>query len=266
VGHLAVLRALRFANQADLVIAPTAALAADLKARGVRAPIEVVPTGVRQPLARGKEAHVALRRTLGVESAAPLCLSVGRLAREKNQAFLLHAFAHIRRDLPGACLLLVGDGDDRPRLERLAGQLGLEGSVRFMGVVPHEGVGEYYGAADLFLFPSTSETQGLVVLEALATGLPVVAVASEAAAELLADGLAGTMTPEDPELFATRMVALWNAPERQRAMGVAGRTIAARFTPEISAAKLLRLYQELLEAHGRAPIPAVVSSCAREGT
>lgn len=266
VGPLAVRRALRFANRVNLVIAPTAAVAADLKARGVRAPIEVVPTGVLLPPPSEPEGRAALRRTLGIGSTGPVCLSVGRLAREKNQAFLLQAFVHVRRVLPGACLLLVGDGDDRPRLLRLAGELGLGGAVRFVGVVPHEQVNDYCGAADLFLFPSTSETQGLVVLEALATGVPVMAVASEAAAELLADGAGGIMTPEDPQLFAASVVALWNTPERRRAMEAAGRTIAARFTPGASAATLLRLYQELIEAHGRLPRSATVSSCAREGT
>jgi 1,2-diacylglycerol 3-alpha-glucosyltransferase len=173
---------------------------------------------------------------------------------------------HVRRDLPGACLFLVGDGDDRPRLLRLAGELGLGGAVRFVGVVPHEKVNEYYGAADLFLFPSTTETQGLVVLEALATGVPVVAVASEAAAELLADGAAGVMTPEDPQRFAASVVALWNAPERRLGMGAAGRAMAARFNPGASAARLLRWYQSLIEAHGRLPRSATVSSSAREDT
>jgi 1,2-diacylglycerol 3-alpha-glucosyltransferase len=266
VGLLALRRALRFANRADLVIAPTAALAADLKTRGVRAPIEAVPTGVSLPSTFGAEARFARRRALGIEPQGPVFLSVGRLAREKNQAFLLQAFRYVRRDLPCACLLLVGDGDDRPRLLRLASGLGLGGAVRFVGAVPHEQVNIYCGAADLFLFPSTSETQGLVVLEALATGAPVVAVASQAAAELLADGAAGIMTPEDPQLFAASVVALWNAPERRRAMQAAGRAIAARFTPEVSAATLLRLYESLLEAHGRLPRPAAVSSCARERT
>ena len=111
----------------------------------------------------------------------------------------------------------------------------------------------FAAAADLFLFPSTSETQGLAALEALAAGLPVVAVASEAALDLLQDESAGILCPEDPEVFAGRVAALWAAPEWRAMMAEAARRLAARFTPETSAAKLLDLYGELVRARRRVP-------------
>jgi 1,2-diacylglycerol 3-alpha-glucosyltransferase len=123
-----------------------------------------------------------------------------------------------------------------------------------MGAVPHEAVGEYYLAVDLFLFPSTSETQGIVVLEALAAGLPVVAVHSDAAADLLADGAGGTLTPGDSALFAKGVLSLWGQPERRKAMGVAGRGIAAGYAPGLCADRLLSLYEELARACRVAPV------------
>jgi len=256
VARLAIQRALRFAKSADLVIAPAPSVARDLAARGVRTPIEVIPTGVPIMPQPTHEARDARRMALGLGAGGPLCLSIGRLAREKNQAFLLHAFSRVIRALPSARLVLVGDGDDRGRLTRLANDLGIWSSVRFIGSVPHERVADYTSAADLFLFPSTSETQGLAALEALAAGLPVVAVMSEAGADLLADEPAGILCPEDPDVFARSVLALWASPERRRAMSVAARRLAARYAPEATAARLLSLYQDLYGARRSATASA----------
>jgi glycosyltransferase involved in cell wall biosynthesis len=256
VARMAVRQATAFANRADLVIAPGPSVARALRAQGVRSPIAVVPTGVTLPGPADEAMRLRRRQALGLEEDAPVCLSVGRLAREKNQAFLLTAFAAILTRLPAARLLLVGEGDDRPRLETMTGNLGIGGSVRFVGAVPHEGVGEYYLAADLFLFPSTSETQGIVVLEAMAAGLPVVAVASDAAADLFADNEAGVITPEDPPGFAGRVADLWGQPERRKAMAAAGRRIAAGYGPDACAATLLDLYREVIRTRRTAPVRA----------
>jgi len=256
VARLALRRALRFAAQADLVIAPAPSLARDLRARGLTTPIEVVPTGVPLPPAAGPEARHARRQALGLGPGNPLCMSVGRLAPEKNLRFLLAAFARILAEMPEARLVLVGDGDDRPRLEQEAADLGIQASVSFAGGVAQERVHDYNLAADLFLFPSTSETQGLVALEALAAALPVVAVASKAAGDLFGEGTGGLLTPEDPEAFARTVVTLWGQPDRCRALGEAGRRTAARYTPEVSAARLLELYQGLLVASRSRALPA----------
>jgi glycosyltransferase involved in cell wall biosynthesis len=145
-------------------------------------------------------------------------------------------------------LVLVGDGDDRPRLEGLARAMGAGDRVRFVGAAPHEAVGDYLQAADLFLFSSTSETQGIGALEALAAGLPVVAVRSDAAVDLLEDGQGGIITEEDPVAFAAGLVELWRQPERRQAMSLAARRVAARYDPGVCAARLLGLYEELIRA------------------
>ena len=253
VARLAVRQAVAFANHADLVIVPGPAVARTLHAHGVKTPVAIVPTGVALPAESGKNSRMEVRQALGLGEGAPLCLSVGRLAREKNQGFLLSAFALILKDLPAARLVLVGEGDDRPRLERLTRVLGIGERVRFVGAVPHEAVGDYYRAADLFLFPSTSETQGIVVLEAMAADLPVVAVASDAAADLFGDGRGGILTPEEPAPFARSVVELWGQPERRQAMGMAGRQITAAYAPDACAAKLLGLYEELIRVSRAVP-------------
>jgi len=246
VAALALRQAVAFANRADLVVVPAPSVAHRLQGLGVRSPLAVVPTGVPTPPVVTAERRDCLRATLGVGATGPLCLSVGRLAREKNHRFLLTAFSEILRQLPAARLALVGDGDERFRLEAECRRLGLARAVRFTGAVPHEAVPEYYLTADLFLFASTSETQGLAALEALAAGLPVVAVSSDAAADLLRGSAAGILTPEAPEPFAESVVALWNHPEAREAVRRAGWGVAARYAPDACAATLLGLYTQLL--------------------
>ncbi len=248
LARLALRRALAFAARADLVIAPGPSVARDLRARGLQSRIEILPTGVPPVAQAGRGNRTERRLALHLDGGSPLCLCVGRLAREKNLAFLLAAFALVRRAVPTARLILVGEGDDRSRLERLSADLGLTQAVEFVGSVPHEAIPGYYLAADVFLFPSTSDTQGLVALEALAAGLPVVAVTSEAALDLLRDGRSGLLAPEDPGAFARAVVTLWGQADRRQAMSEAGRQVAAEFTPERCAERLLAVYRELLEA------------------
>ena len=253
VAALAVRQAVAFANRADLVVVPAPSLTRRLRALGVRTPLAVVPTGVPTPPAMAPDRRHHLRQVLGAVAGGPLCLCVGRLAREKNLPVLLAAFARVLHRLPAALFALVGDGDERSSLEAECRRLGITQAVRFVGAVPHEAVHEYYQAADLFLFGSTSETQGLAALEALAAGLPVVAVSSEAAADLLADAAAGIMTEDAPEPLARSVIDLWNLPEAREAMRQAGRRVVARLSPDASAAVLLGLYGELLEERQAAP-------------
>jgi 1,2-diacylglycerol 3-alpha-glucosyltransferase len=255
-ARLAAWRALRFAQQADLVIAPARSVARELQAMGLRRPVEVIPTGVPVPPLRPGARHDARQEFQLVGD--PLCMSVGRLAPEKNLRFLLQAFRRILHALPAARLVLVGDGDDRPALLRLAHELGIADAVRLVGALPHERVSDYLAAADLFLFPSTSETQGLAALEALAVGLPVVAVASPAATDLFAQEQPGRLAPEDPEAFARQAQSLWRDPDRAGLSGAA-RRVAQAYTPEKVAARLLALYADLLQAY-RVPREAAAPS------
>ncbi len=246
VAALAVRQAVAFANRADLVVVPAPSLTCRLRALGVRAPLHVVPTGVAIPPELAPDRRRHLRQELGAAEGGPLCLTVGRLAREKNLPILLAAFALVRRQLPAARFALVGDGDERSSLQTECQRLGLARAVCFVGALPHETVHEVYQAADLFLFGSTSETQGLAALEALAAGLPVIAVTSDAAADLLVSAGAGIMTENAAEPLAHGVVDLWNRPETREAMGQAGRRVAARLSPEATAAALLDLYGALV--------------------
>ena len=226
VASLAVRLASRFAGSADLVIAPSARIAESLADLGVRAPIAVVPTGVPLDLFRPGDRGEA-RQRLGLDEDAPLCLYVGRLDREKSVERVIDAFGSIALVVSGARLLLVGQGSHETALRRLAGASPARSAIRFAGSVAREELPPYYQAADLFLFASETETQGLVLAEAHACGLPAVAVRASGVDEVVRDGETGLLTKAEVEELADAAIGLLLDAPRRSAMALAARALAA---------------------------------------
>jgi glycosyltransferase involved in cell wall biosynthesis len=217
----------RFAARTDTVIAPSHVIRRDLRARGVAVPIEVVPTGV--DLARFRPGDGAqARRRLGLAPAGPIVLYVGRLDPEKSVGRVLLAFERIASTVPEARLVLVGQGTEAERLQGQARRLSASGRITFLGVRAHEELPQCYQAADLFLFASETETQGLVLAEAAASGLPAVAVSAPGADEVVRDGDTGLLTKSDPAALAEAAVGLLLDGARRRGMAERARGVAER--------------------------------------
>jgi 1,2-diacylglycerol 3-alpha-glucosyltransferase len=216
-----------FAAQADAVLAPSAVIRDELHARGVRAPIAVVPTGIDLTRFRPGDREAA-RRSLGVGAGEPLVLYVGRLDREKSVDRVLSAFERVASTIPAARLVLVGQGTEADRLRRMAASLPMAQRIRFLGLRPHDALAECYQAADVFLFASETETQGLVLAEAAACGLPAVAVNAAGCDEVVRDGDTGILTKGDPAALAEAAIGLLLDPERRRAMARRAREMAER--------------------------------------
>jgi 1,2-diacylglycerol 3-alpha-glucosyltransferase len=225
VETAAVWLSARFAARADVVIAPSAVVRDELRTRGVEAPIAVVPTGVDlEAFAPGDRRGA--RRTLGLSFDDPLVLYVGRLDREKSVERVLLAFDRIASTVPAARLALVGRGMEAERLARFARRLGAGSRILFAGGRPHDTLPAWYRAADLFLFASETETQGLVLAEAAACGLPAVAVSAPGCDEVIHDGETGLLTKGDPTALAEAAIGLLLDAERRTTMGRWARQIA----------------------------------------
>jgi len=234
----------RFAGSADAVIAPSALVRDQLRARGVTVPIAVVPTGVDLDRFRPSE-RTAARRALGLAGGVPLVLYVGRLDREKSVDRVLLAFDRIAGTLGGAQLWLVGQGKETEPLRRLATGLGASGRVHFAGVRAHERLPAWYQAADLFLFASETETQGLVLAEAAACGLPAVTVIAPGCDEVVRDGDTGILTKGDPAALAEAAIGLLLDGDRRRAMGARARQVAEQaFGVTLQVTRTLDVYAE----------------------
>jgi glycosyltransferase involved in cell wall biosynthesis len=241
----------RFAASADAVIAPSTLVRDQLRARGVAAPIAVVPTGV--DLDRFRPAsRAAARHALGLAAGVPLVLYVGRLDREKSVDRVLLAFDRISGTLGGAQLWLVGQGKETEALRRLAGGLGAGDRVHFAGVRAHERLAAWYHAADLFLFASETETQGLVLAEAAACGLPAVAVIAPGCDEVVRDGETGILTKGDPAALAEAAVGLLLDGDRRVTMAARARQIAEQaFDVRLQITRTLDVYAEALARAAR---------------
>jgi glycosyltransferase involved in cell wall biosynthesis len=238
----------RFAARADAVLSPSGLMREQLRARGVTAPIAVVPTGVDlQRFRPGSRA--AARRELGLPADDPLLLYVGRLDREKSIDRLLLAFDRIAGTLGRARLALVGQGKESEPLRRLAARLPAGERIHFAGVCAHDALAAWYQAADLFLFASETETQGLVLAEAAACALPAVAVLAPGCDEVVRDGESGILTKGEPAALAEAAIGLLLDAERRAAMGGRARQVAERhFDVDLQIARTLDVY---LEARAR---------------
>lgn len=186
-------------NRADCTFVPLQRLSAELAARGF-ARTEVVGRGVDTALFCPTRRSAALRESWGVAEDDPVLLYVGRLAREKNVSLALHTFNMVRYLRPRARMVVVGDGPLRGRLQREFP------AAFFVGNRRGEELASHYASADLFVFPSESETFGNVTLEALASGLPVVGFERAAVAEYVRDGCNGGLVPAGDESAFIRTV------------------------------------------------------------
>jgi 1,2-diacylglycerol 3-alpha-glucosyltransferase len=241
----------RFATRADAVIAPSALIRDQLQARGVTVPIAVVPTGV--DLVRFRPTgRAAARRALGLPPSDPLVLYVGRLDREKSVDRVLLAFDRLAGTLGRAHLWLVGQGKEAEALCRMTTRLAAGDRVHFAGVRAHEGLAAWYQAADLFLFASETETQGLVLAEAAACALPAVAVAAPGCDEVVRDGETGILTKADPAALAEAAIGLLLDADRRAAMGARARQVAEQsFDVTQQIARTLDVYESLAGARPR---------------
>jgi 1,2-diacylglycerol 3-alpha-glucosyltransferase len=240
-------------NALDAVIVPSKALHARLASYGVSTPLHILPTGiVLKDFTVGDGTR--FRVAHGIEPGRPVALFVGRVAFEKNIDFLLDVLVHARTMLPELLLLITGDGPAVPALKQRVASLHLGDSVRFLGYLERTtALPDCYAAADVFVFSSRTETQGLVLLEAMAMGLPVVALSAMGTADILDPGH-GCIAPQDePRQFAEAILRILTQPELRRRLAQQAREYARQWSDDALAHRLACLYRSLVDkANGAA--------------
>ena len=239
------------ASQADCLIAPTAKVRRLLLAYGVACPVSVIPSGIGLEPFRGEgdpARQSVLRRILGIPREHLILVNVGRLAGEKNLEELLR-FRAALGEAP-VTLLLVGDGPHRPCLEGMAGKLGLAApSVVFAGMAPPSQVADWYRLGDLFVGASTSETQGLTYVEALASGVPLLCRADPCLSEMLREGENGWQYQGEAD-FCRRLEDFLCHPALRERMGQAARRSAEPFSAEHFAERMEGVYRKQCARRG----------------
>ncbi len=232
----------RYYSRCDHVIVPSAATGRRLESYGVRTPWTAIPTGISFP---ASPADVDGREVAGASADERILLYLGRIAREKNLDLLLDAFRIVSRTDGSARLVVVGGGPYLERCQERARELGMDGRVTFTGPLPREVLPAVFRAAELFVFPSATETQGLVVGEAALHGLPCVAVDAGGTPEFVRHGETGLLVRPDAEEFAEAVLELLRDGQRREGFSRAAREFASSLTVDGMARKVLDVYRSV---------------------
>jgi len=217
-----------------------------LRENGVRTPICLVRPP-NKPMTPSPNARERIRAELGIPQDVPVILSAGRIAPEKGVEFLIESIARIPRGTDYRALI-VGGGPNELAVRKLAKKKRMN-RVIFTGEVPHALMADFYAAADMFAFPSQNDTLGLVLVEAMNSRLPCVAVAVNGPLEVICDGVTGYLTPPEPVAFAEGVSKLLHDRESRVHMGLNGPAWCRRLCAQDLAGELIGAYESAQKYH-----------------
>ena len=239
-----------FCNNCDHLIAPSLEMESIIKGFEVTTPISVIPSGVPLEKYRGGDAGW-LRLHYPIPAENRILLFVGRLTQEKNLPFLIQSFKEVRAQLPKTTLVIIAQGPLEEELKELVTSLDLvlDQDVIFTGALPFESLVNAYYSADLFVFASLTETQGLVLIEAMAAGLPVAAVRASGVQEMVEHGVDGLLAANDTSELARAVCRILNDKKLYRTLQVNARKKAEKLSCHNMALKLEKVYQDLVTSN-----------------
>ena len=236
-------------NSLDGMVVPSHPMLQVLRDYGITTPTEVIPTGIApESFVPGDRA--AFRRKFGIAPDRPTLLFVGRVAHEKNIDFLLKVVDRVRHEVADVLFVIAGEGPARDSLAHEVSALGLGANVMFLGYMNrHTELNSCYCSADIFIFASRTETQGLVLLEAMAQGVPVVSTAELGTRDVLKEGLGVWIAQEELGDFSGKVVSMLGDAQARKALNVSGRDYAREWSASRQAQQMLRLYHSVLDRH-----------------
>ena len=238
-----------FCNRCDQIIAPTANTKKYLESFRVKAPVEVIPSGIDMALVE-KASPYGISERFGIPKETPVLVFVGRLSKEKNIPFLFDAFKIVLDSLGAEkhqpLLLVVAGGPMEKEYKKIVSDMGILNDVVFAGQAPYPDILNYYKAGDIFVFSSKTETQGLVIAEAKACGLPAVALDAQGISECIHDGEDGFLVPENKQMFADKILLLLKNDALRKTMSKnAHQNAVSEFSSAILAKKLELIYNSV---------------------
>ncbi len=245
--RVAIQLATEYCNLCDRIIAPSDSITRLLKARGVTTPIRTIPTGIDVDFFASGNGE-RYREQTGIDRKAKVIGHVGRLAMEKNLTFIADAVAANLRQFPDAVFLLVGDGEARDEmLERLT-QQEVGGQIIAVGKLTGDALADAYAAMDWFVFASQTETQGLVIAEAMASGKPVCALDGPGVREIVHDGKNGLLLDSDASItdFTHALGSLMRDSEMSRRLAVNARMTAEDYGADRCVLHMLDCYADAI--------------------
>ena len=245
-------------NQVDAIVAPSQPMLDVLRSYGINTQVEVIATGL-QAHSFAEADGDAFRQQYAIDIARPMLLYVGRVAFEKNIHFLLKMVKQLSEVMPEVLFVITGEGPAEASLHAAVKTLGIEKNVQFIGYLNREKeLNACYKAADIFIFASKSETQGLVLIEAMAQGTPVVAIAELGTASILIEGEGAVIAPEDAPVFVQKVHSLLINPIHRQQLGQRGRAYAqSKWSALTQAERMVTFYADLIGASVKTKQPDV---------
>ena len=233
-------------NDVDALVVPSQAMLDVLLGYGVRRPARVIPTGIElKQFSRGD--GLRFRARYGIPPDRPMLVHVSRLAFEKNIDFLIRMLALVKTQLPSVLLVVAGEGPARRGLEAQARELGLADNTLFVGYLDRDGTLEdCFSAGAAFVFASRTETQGLVLLEAMALGVPVVSTAVMGTREVLGEGRGSLIAEEDEQAFADKCIRILTDPVLRESLAREGQAYAQSWSAPAMAERMLDFYKDVV--------------------
>jgi len=243
-------------RSADIVIAPSRNQQRLLKSYNIHKHIVVIPTGIRdifvpQPPEAAARYRSDLERRFPVLAGKRILLFAGRITVEKNARFLFPMLRRVHARRKDVALLFAGDGPARPHIEILAAKAGVGDSCAFLGYVDHSELPMVYASSDVFVFPSLTETQGLCTIEAMGTGLPVVAIGEMGTLDVMRGDHGGYMVPNDVAAFSAAVIALLEDDELRARKSAEAHDWAEQYRVAATTDHLERLYRVVSARHAR---------------
>ncbi|HET7143044.1 MAG TPA: glycosyltransferase [Anaerolineales bacterium] len=247
-------------NLGDQIVVPSPKFQRLLLEQKVTKPIHTIPNGIDLSNFKSAKNPGSFRARLGLKADAPILLSVGRVDPEKRLDFLIDAFARMADRVPQAQLVFAGDGSARKKLEEHAAATNVNDRIHFLGMVNRAELPDLLHDATIFLSASTTEVHPISVIEAIASGLPLVAVQDEAFEGMIIENENGHLTPLDVDAFSDTLVKMLSDPGQLARYGKRSTALSERFSIEGQVSSLENLYIEAILQNWRGSLASRISA------
>lgn len=233
------------------LIVPSSAMLKVIRDYHIQLPTRILPTGIDpERFSRGDGA--GFRKRHHIEPDRPVMVHIGRIGHEKNIDFLLHVHHQVLQQLPQTLFVIAGEGPSLEHLKQLSEKLGTRDNIRFVGYLDRNTtLLDCYRAGNVFVFSSRTETQGLVLLEAMACGVPVVSTAELGTRDILLPQRGALVVEEDVDQFAATVQQVLEMPDLQRRMSREGRDYVHEWSHSALAHSLAELYRHTIDTFAK---------------
>jgi 1,2-diacylglycerol 3-alpha-glucosyltransferase len=235
-----------YTSKCDQIICPSSTILSLLDEYGVTTPVRMIHNAI--DLSQFRNANPdRIRKKYGITKDEKLLIYVGRMAKEKNIEFMLEAFRKVQKDTPEARLMIVGEGPELEALEDYAEKLGISDRVIFTGRIEYKDIPDYYNAAYAFIMTSTTEVKPLALLEAMASGLPIVAVSAPGSSDTINHEFDGYLTDNNMDSFTAGLSRILSSTDLRNKLSEGAYKTSEQYSMENTAKILEELYQGLIK-------------------